>query len=79
MVDTAQTSRRATYDILRHYCQPEQSVDEIIRGIDKPENGIYLDLSAHNYFDKFRWCLKPTEVRRLIPVQLDTDLASMPD
>ena len=63
MVDTAQTSRRATYDILRHYCQLEQSLDEITRAVDKPENGIYLNIGMHLDFDKFKWCLLPTEVR----------------
>ena len=65
-VDMVQTaSRRATYDILRHYCQLEGSLDEIVHAIDMPENGIYVNSYSREGFDIFEWCLQPTEVRYL--------------
>ena len=63
MAQTA--SRRATYDILRHYFHLEGSLEEIIQAMDMPENGIYVNTISHQSFDAFKWCLQPTDVRCL--------------
>lgn len=45
-------------------------MDKIIGLIDDPENGMALNIVAHQSFDKFKWCLVE-QVRYIICKCLD--------
>ena len=56
-----------TFDILRNYADiSEMTLKNLTNLIDDASNGFLLQSDAHNGFDRFAWCLQPTEVRNLI-------------
>jgi hypothetical protein len=52
-------------DIIRHYADlPASFIDDIANTIDGPENGVTLEPSVHQSFDRYEWYFKPTGVCR---------------
>jgi hypothetical protein len=52
-----------TFDILRNYANlSQETISDLEDVIDDPSNGFLLELNAHVGFDRFQWCLQPTEV-----------------
>ncbi|TBU53751.1 hypothetical protein BD310DRAFT_951900 [Dichomitus squalens] len=53
----------ATLEILQHYCQLDEKYIRDIGLLDSPANAFLADSgSVHKAFDRFLWCLKPTEI-----------------
>lgn len=56
----------ATWDTIRNYADFAGDImDKIIGLIDDHENGVALNIVAHQSFDKFKWCLVE-QVRHII-------------
>jgi hypothetical protein len=52
-----------TIDIIKHYTKlPDTIMDDLVGIIDNPENGMLLEVTMHNRFDNYSWCLLPTDV-----------------
>ncbi|OBZ67919.1 hypothetical protein A0H81_12308 [Grifola frondosa] len=52
----------ATLDILTHYADlPKALVSDFTAQLDAAENGMVLDVSLHTSYDRFTFCLLPTE------------------
>ena len=56
-------SKTITLDILRHFCELKD-VQELALRLCEPQNALFLDPSNDKFFERFAWCLFPTEVRR---------------
>ena len=50
--------RLSTRDMIHQYANI--SVRDLESSIDSPENGILLEISMHDAFDSFEWCLVAT-------------------
>lgn len=60
-----------TFDILRNFTRlSEQTLQELHNHIDHPSNAMMLETNAHNAFDKFKWCLKATEVEHVYDLKV---------
>jgi hypothetical protein len=67
LIPSEYQSAVTTIDILRNYADiSETTLTNLTNLIDDASNGLLLQSDAHNSFDKFAWCLQPTEVRDLI-------------
>ncbi|KAH9917686.1 uncharacterized protein BXZ73DRAFT_53307, partial [Epithele typhae] len=51
-----------TLHILEDYCQIERAPKTILNNMESPYNAFVLGLSPHSDFNKFKWCLKGTEI-----------------
>ncbi|KAJ8463371.1 hypothetical protein ONZ51_g10297 [Trametes cubensis] len=60
--DDGKYARIATFDILKHYCELDDSLlEELSQEVDQPHNAILLKHDVHDAFNQLYWCLKPTE------------------
>ena len=57
-------SKTITLDILKHFCELKD-VQELVLHFCEPQNALFLDPSNDKFFERFAWCLFPTEVRCL--------------
>jgi len=63
MIYSQYESAATTLDILRRYtCLPDNILNDLESHIDDTSNGMMMDRNLHATFDRFYWCLKPTEV-----------------
>ncbi|KAG2078426.1 hypothetical protein BDR04DRAFT_1138076 [Suillus decipiens] len=52
-----------TIDIIKHYTKlPLGIIDDLTGIIDDPQNGMLLQTEMHSFFDRYSWCLHPTNV-----------------
>jgi hypothetical protein len=59
-------SATATFDILRNYARlSEEVISNLKEMIDDPSNAFLVAPHLHRGWEKFRWCLKATEVQRM--------------
>ncbi len=59
-------SATATFDILRNYARlSEEVISNLKEVIDDPSNVFLVAPHLHRGWEKFRWCLKATEVLRM--------------
>jgi hypothetical protein len=67
LIPSKYQSAVTTFDILRNYADiSETTLMNLTNLIDDASNGLLLETNAHTGFDRFGWCLQPTEVRDLI-------------
>ncbi|KAG1844199.1 hypothetical protein DFJ58DRAFT_853189 [Suillus subalutaceus] len=53
----------ATIDIIKHFTKlPENILDNLSGVIDNPENGMLLDMTMHDTFNSYMWCLHSTDI-----------------
>lgn len=53
-----------TFDMLLNFARLSvETLEELHDQLDNPSNGMILQKDAHDAFDSFYWCMKPTEVR----------------
>ena len=55
-------SKTITLDILNYFCEPKDA-QELVLHLCEPQNVLFLDPSNDKFFERFAWCLFPTEVR----------------
>ncbi|KAF9035288.1 hypothetical protein BJ165DRAFT_1377061, partial [Panaeolus papilionaceus] len=57
-------SALTTFDILINFARLSvKTLEEFRNELDSPSNGLTLESHAHYAFDRYLWCLQPTEVR----------------
>ena len=56
------TWKDVTLDILGHYCQVDKEILYRMAGANEPRNTLLLTPNARAAFNRYKWCLLPTEV-----------------
>ncbi|KAF9035289.1 hypothetical protein BJ165DRAFT_1615629 [Panaeolus papilionaceus] len=60
-----------TFDILTNFSRlAVKTLEELRNELDSPKNGLSLELNAHRMFDKYYWCLKPTEQANVYRIKI---------
>ncbi|KAF8874715.1 hypothetical protein CPB84DRAFT_1797264 [Gymnopilus junonius] len=64
-------SAMTMFDILVNFaCLPVQTLEELRGKLDDASNGMTLQYDAYDAFDRFYWCLKPTEKEHVYDLKI---------